>query len=249
MVFQDSWASLNPRRTIVSQIIDAWQFHPELATGENRRDKAVALLEEVGIQASFADRLPARLSGGQRQRVNIARALAVDPLLLVLDEPVASLDVSIQAQILNLLARLQRERGLGFLLISHDLAVIRRMADHVAVMYLGKIVERGPTEEVVGAPRHPYTRALLSAARIGGTKQLSERLILSGEVPSATDPPSGCRFRTRCWKAQAVCAEREPARVGGHSRHVAYCNFPENTEPGASADSSEPPLVSRGPQT
>lgn len=238
MVFQDSQASLNPRRSIVSQIADAWQFHPELARNEDRRRKAIALLDEVGIPASFADRLPTQLSGGQRQRVNIARALAVDPAFLVLDEPVASLDVSIQAQILNLLARLQADRGLGFLFISHDLGVVRRMADRIFVMYLGRVVELGATRDVTAAPWHPYTRALLSAARLGSEEHTAGRIILRGEVPSATNPPSGCRFRTRCWKAQDVCAQAEPAEIGTDGRHLAYCNFPENVEAGAEATAS-----------
>ncbi|GAA3100044.1 ABC transporter ATP-binding protein [Streptosporangium carneum] len=223
IVFQDPFASVNPRMR-VRDIIEE-----PLRVQGIARDKYVAeeLLEMVGLQPVYANRFPHEFSGGQMQRIGIARALALKPRVLVLDEPISALDVSIQAQIINLLMDLQDELGLSYLLIAHDVAVVRAVSHRVLVMYLGRIVEAGP--EVLSDPGHPYTQALLSAipsAEVGSRGSRKE-IILEGDVPSPTDPPSGCRFRTRCWKAADVCAEEEPAlldRTGLGALNA--CHFP-----------------------
>ncbi len=197
IVFQDPYSSLDPRMRVADSIAEGIEIH-RLAAGAAIRQRVEALLVEVGLDPSFADRYPHEFSGGQRQRIGIARALAVEPTFIVCDEPVSALDVSVQAQVLNLLADLQRDRGLSYLFIAHDLAVVRQLAHRVAVMYLGRIVEQGPTEQVLSAPQHPYTQALLSAVPEPDPTSRRSRLILPGEPPSPRNPPPGCAFHPRC---------------------------------------------------
>jgi oligopeptide transport system ATP-binding protein len=228
IVFQDPYSSLNPRMTVGKIVSEPWTVFPDVVPRADRRARLTELLQRVGLSERHAGRYPHQFSGGQRQRIGIARALALAPEIIVYDEPVSALDVSVQAQIINLLSNLQAELGLSYVFISHDLSVIRHVSTRVAVMYLGKVVEYGTADEVYQAPRHPYTRALLSAApRAGG----SGRILLEGDLPSPIDPPSGCRFRTRCWKVQDICAEREPpleAKDSGDGpEHLAACHFPE----------------------
>jgi peptide/nickel transport system ATP-binding protein len=202
-----------------------------VGTRDEQRDRVSALMREVGLSPQSVDRYPHEFSGGQRQRIGLARALALEPKLVVADEPVSALDVSIQAQILNLMKDLQRRRGLTYVMISHDLAVVRYMADTIGVMYLGKLVEMGPSAEVYARPAHPYTQGLLDAvpdATVATTK-VSRKLIVRGELPSAVDPPSGCRFRTRCPRAQTLCAEVEPILTNFGPSHIAACHFPLQT--------------------
>jgi oligopeptide transport system ATP-binding protein len=226
MIFQDPQASLNPRMTVGSIIAEPLVEHGRL-DARGRQARVEELLDAVGMSARFADRYPHEFSGGQRQRIGIARALALEPAFIVCDEPIAALDVSIQAQVVNLLEDLQRRLGLTYLFISHDLSMVRHLATQVAVMYLGRIAEIGPREAVYGAPKHPYTQALLSAAPIPdpAVEKTRRRIILTGDVPSPANPPSGCRFRTRCPVAQPVCAAETPAlRALDDGRKVA-CHF------------------------
>ena len=213
VVFQDPYQSLNPRMRVDRLIAEPWALHPGSVPKSRWRKETIGLLESVGLRAEHAERYPSEFSGGQRQRLGIARALALNPSLLVCDEPVSALDVSVQAQVVNLLGKLRRERDLAMLFVAHDLAVVRHVSDRVMVMYLGKIIETGSKQSIFAAPAHPYTQALLSAVptpnpRLRGQR---ERIVLEGDLPSPANPPSGCRFRTRCWKATSICAEEEPA--------------------------------------
>ena len=228
MVFQDPYSSLNPRLSARQSVAEPMRIH-RLYDRATERVRVDELLDRVGIPLQDADRLSGQFSGGQRQRIAIARALALQPDVLVLDEPVAALDVSTQAQIINLLRDLQGDLSVAYLFISHDLAVVRQIADRVAVMYLGKIVETGRAAEIYGRPTHPYVKALLSAVPISdpALRGRRQRIILRGDVPNPADPPSGCRFRTRCWKAQDLCAAEVPALVERGTGHPAACHFPE----------------------
>jgi oligopeptide transport system ATP-binding protein len=226
MIFQDPQASLNPRMTVGSIIAEPLVEHGR-RTARERQDRVEELLDAVGMNPRFADRYPHEFSGGQRQRIGIARALALEPAFIVCDEPIAALDVSIQAQVVNLLEELQQRLGLTYLFISHDLSMVRHIATQVAVMYLGRIAEIGPREAIYATPKHPYTQALLSAAPIPDpeVEATRQRIILTGDVPSPARPPSGCRFRTRCPVAQPRCAEETPAlRALEDGRRVA-CHF------------------------
>ncbi|MFB7619841.1 ABC transporter ATP-binding protein [Kitasatospora sp. NPDC056181] len=229
MIFQDPYSSLNPRHT-VGTIVGA-PFKLQKAEPAGGVKKAVQeLLELCGLSPEHYNRYPHEFSGGQRQRIGIARALALRPKMVVADEPVSALDVSIQAQVVNLLDDLQRELGLTYLIIAHDLSVVRHVSDRVAVMYLGKVVEIADRDSLYANPMHPYTNALMSAVPVPDPRrrQRRERILLKGDVPSPINPPSGCRFRTRCWKVQEICATQEPPLAALKTGHQVACHFPEN---------------------
>jgi oligopeptide/dipeptide ABC transporter ATP-binding protein len=228
IVFQDPYGSLNPRLTVRQTLAEPLAIH-HLATGADGERRIAALLEEVGLDPGFAKSYAHELSGGQRQRVGIARALSVEPQFLVLDEPVSALDVSVQAQVLNLLADLQQRRHLTYLFIAHDLAVVKHVADHVAVMYLGKIVERAPAAALYAAPRHPYTTSLLSAVPVPDPKAQRPRIVLTGDVPSPAHPPAGCPFHPRCPhpKKDARCRTEPPALRAVAPGQLAACHYAE----------------------
>ncbi|MFY0406078.1 ABC transporter ATP-binding protein [Solicola sp. PLA-1-18] len=235
LIFQDPYSSLNPRHTVGSIVATPLRTH-QVVPEDKTMDRVKELLEVVGLNPEHYNRYPSDFSGGQRQRIGIARALALQPKLMIADEPVSALDVSIQAQVINLLQDLQREFGIAFLFIAHDLAIVRHFCPRIAVMYLGKIVEIGDRDTIYERPHHPYTQALLSAvpdvkqAQVGGRR---DRIRLTGDVPSPINPPSGCRFRTRCWKAQDICATEEPPllQIGrgpsAGTGHQVACHFAE----------------------
>ncbi len=226
IVFQDPQSSLNPRRTVRDTIAEPLQILEGLK-GERLEIRILELLKDVGLNPEHAQRYPHEFSGGQRQRIGVARALAVNPRLVILDEPTSSLDVSVQAQILNLLLALQKKHNMSYLFISHDLSVIRHMCDKVAVMYLGQIMETGEIEEVFQNARHPYTRALLSSIPLPDPSRKREHIVLEGSVPSAINPPSGCRFHTRCPFAKSICSEQEPKEYTAGRGHRVKCHFPD----------------------
>jgi peptide/nickel transport system ATP-binding protein len=234
MIFQDPYSSLNPRQTVGKIISGPMEINGINPPG-GREKRVRELLEIVGLNPEHFNRFPHEFSGGQRQRIGVARALALEPKLIVADEPVSALDVSIQAQVVNLLQKVQKELGIAFLFIAHDLAIVRHFSQRVAVMYLGKIIEVGDRESIYNRPRHPYTHALLSAVPevdLSADRSAAgrERIRLAGDVPSPINPPSGCRFRTRCWKATDKCATEEPPLVqisGNRAGHLTACHFPE----------------------
>lgn len=227
MIFQDPFASLNPRKRIGQIIGDPMRLHG-VADGAQLKRRVQELLDRVGLQAEHYNRYPHEFSGGQRQRIGIARALGTQPKLIIADEPVSALDVSVQAQIINLLEDLQREFGMAYLFVAHDLGVVRHVSDRVAVMYLGKLVEQADSDTLYARPRHPYTHALLSAVPIPDPRKNAarERITLEGDVPSPIDPPPGCHFHTRCASATDICRHDEPALVTDDCGHATACHHP-----------------------
>ncbi|MEV6576731.1 dipeptide ABC transporter ATP-binding protein [Streptomyces sp. NPDC051582] len=239
MVFQDPYTSLNPRMTVGDIIGEPYDIHPEVAPKGDRRRKVQELLDVVGLNPEYINRYPHQFSGGQRQRIGIARGLALRPEVIVADEPVSALDVSVQAQVINLLERLQNEFDLSYVFIAHDLSIVRHISDRVGVMYLGRVVEIGTDTQIYDHPTHPYTQALLSAVPVPDPQARAhrERIILTGDVPSPANPPSGCPFRTRCWKAQQRCTDEVPllavpeAFASGPAAHPSACHFAGEIRP------------------
>ncbi|GAA0391471.1 dipeptide ABC transporter ATP-binding protein [Streptomyces luteireticuli] len=240
MVFQDPYTSLNPRMTVGDIIGEPFEIHPEVAPKGDRRKRVQELLDVVGLNPEYINRYPHQFSGGQRQRIGIARGLALNPEIIICDEPVSALDVSVQAQVVNLMEKLQDEFNLSYIFIAHDLSIVRHISDRVGVMYLGKMAEIGTDVEIYDHPTHPYTQALLSAVPVPDpdAREGRERIILTGDVPSPANPPSGCRFRTRCWKAQDKCSEEMPLLavpevfVGKKlpAAHESACHFAEEKQ-------------------
>ncbi|MQS13855.1 dipeptide ABC transporter ATP-binding protein [Streptomyces kaniharaensis] len=234
MVFQDPYTSLNPRMTVGDIVGEPYEIHPEVSPKGDRRKAVQDLLDVVGLNPEYINRYPHQFSGGQRQRIGIARGLALKPEVIICDEPVSALDVSVQAQVINLLEQLQGEFGLSYMFIAHDLSIVRHISDRVGVMYLGKMVEIGTEDQIYSYPTHPYTQALLSAVPVPDPtgRDQRERILLSGDLPSPANPPSGCRFRTRCWKAQERCTTElpllaVPALLEGPAAHESACHFAE----------------------
>ena len=237
MIFQDPYASLNPRKRIGQIVGDPLKLHG-VASGDELKQRVQTLLDRVGLSAEHYNRFPHEFSGGQRQRIGVARALSLEPKMIIADEPVSALDVSIQAQIINLLEDIQDEFGLTYVFVAHDLGVVRHVSDRIAVMYLGKIVELGPAEDVYNNPIHPYTVSLLSAVPIPDPRlnAAREHVVLEGDVPSPANPPKACRFHTRCPRATDICAEVEPELVNYGGGHWAACHHPVGrSAPGSSA--------------
>ncbi|MFE3825144.1 ABC transporter ATP-binding protein [Streptomyces sp. NPDC059092] len=237
MVFQDPYTSLNPRMTVGDIIGEPYEIHPEVAPKGDRRRRVQDLLDVVGLNPEYINRYPHQFSGGQRQRIGIARGLALRPEIIVADEPVSALDVSVQAQVINLMEKLQDEFGLSYIFIAHDLSIVRHISDRVGVMYLGRLAEIGSDAQIYDHPTHPYTQALLSAVPLPdpSARARRDRIILAGDVPSPANPPSGCRFRTRCWKARERCAVEVPQltvpelfrTAKGPAAHPSACHFAE----------------------
>ncbi|MGW6915778.1 ABC transporter ATP-binding protein [Kitasatospora sp. NPDC054939] len=234
MVFQDPYTSLNPRMTVGDIIGEPFEIHPEVAPKGDRRKAVQDLLDVVGLNPEYINRYPHQFSGGQRQRIGIARGLALKPEVIICDEPVSALDVSVQAQVINLLEQLQSEFELSYMFIAHDLSIVRHISDRVGVMYLGKLVEIGTEDQIYAFPTHPYTQALLSAVPVPDPtgREQRERILLSGDLPSPANPPSGCRFRTRCWKAEERCSAElpllaVPSTLKGQAAHASACHFAE----------------------
>jgi oligopeptide transport system ATP-binding protein len=241
IVFQDPYTSLNPRMTVGDIIGEPFEIHKDVVPKGGRRRRVQELLDLVGLNPEHINRYPHQFSGGQRQRIGIARGIALNPKVLVCDEPVSALDVSVQAQVVNLMEKLQDELGLAYVFIAHDLSVVRHISDRVGVMYLGRMAELGEEDEVYTRPTHPYTQALLSAVPVPDpeAREGRERILLAGDVPSPANPPSGCRFRTRCWKAQDKCASEEPPLIqlsGNLAGHLTACHFPEDPTTEARAE-------------
>ncbi|MGW3039012.1 ABC transporter ATP-binding protein [Kitasatospora sp. NPDC001159] len=246
MVFQDPYTSLNPRMTVGDIIGEPFEIHPEVSPKGDRRKAVQDLLDVVGLNPEYINRYPHQFSGGQRQRIGIARGLALKPEIIICDEPVSALDVSVQAQVINLLEQLQGEFNLSYMFIAHDLSIVRHISDRVGVMYLGKMVEIGSDAEIYDHATHPYTQALLSAVPVPDptARESRDRIVLTGDVPSPANPPSGCRFRTRCWKAQERCAVEipllaAPSWLKGAAFHDSACHFAAEREIGQSAAERE----------
>ncbi|WP_299441050.1 ABC transporter ATP-binding protein [uncultured Phycicoccus sp.] len=232
IVFQDPYTSLNPRMTVGDIVGEPFEIHSDVVPKGGRRQRVQELLDLVGLNPEHINRYPHQFSGGQRQRIGIARGIALNPKVLICDEPVSALDVSVQAQVINLMEKLQDELGLAYVFIAHDLSVVRHISDRVGVMYLGRLAEIGEEDEIYSRPTHPYTQALLSAVPVPDPtlRGKREQIVLEGDVPSPANPPSGCRFHTRCWKAQDVCTTDEPdlqPRPDGAGEHQSACHFAE----------------------
>lgn len=230
IVFQDPYTSLDPRKTVGDIVGEPFKIHPDVVPRGKREERVKELLDLVGLNPEHINRYPHQFSGGQRQRIGIARGIALNPKVVICDEPVSALDVSVQAQVVNLLQRLQKELGLAYVFIAHDLSVVRHISDRVAVMYLGRIMEMGDEAQIYDRATHPYTQALMSAVPVPDPQMRGKReqIILHGDVPSPANPPSGCRFHTRCWRAQPICAEKDTEllpRDDGAGQHDCRCHF------------------------